>query len=167
MTKEDLGSWLQFILAAALAGIAAYYAMKCHGGATTPPETVVKTDTVVVCHTDTIIAYKPVPFNVYVVDTLYVPVTVGRDTVWAELPREAKEYRDSTYRAVVSGFRPSLDEIEVYQRTRTVTVTNTVQLPAPRWSWGVQTGVGYSPTGGISPYIGVGIQYRIGDLTLR
>ena len=167
MTKERFGDLLQIAIAATIAAVTACCAMKCHGGANTPPETVVKTDTLVVYHTDTIIAYKPVPFNVYVVDTLYVPVTVGRDTVWAELPREAKEYRDSTYRAVVSGYRPSLDEIEVYRKKITVTVTNTVQLPAPRWSWGVQTGVGYSPTGGISPYIGVGIQYRIGDLTLR
>ena len=40
------------------------------------PQTVVETrvDTLVVY--DTITAYKPVPFNVYVVDTMWVPVTV-------------------------------------------------------------------------------------------
>lgn len=35
----------------------------------------------------------------------------------AQLPREAKVYQDSTYRAVVSGYRPSLDTISIYQRT--------------------------------------------------
>ena len=168
MTKEDLGSWAQFILAAALAGVAAYCAMKCHGGAHTPPEPDVKTDTVIVYRHDTITAYKPVPFNVYVVDTMWVPVTVHeRDTVWAQLPREAKVYEDSTYRAVVSGFRPSLDTISVFRTVKTITVTNNVRIPPPRWSWGVQAGVGLNTQGTVTPYVGVGIQYRLGDFEIR
>ena len=95
---------------------------------TTTPTIVVKTvrDTLVI-H-DTITAYKPVPFNVYVVDTMWVPVTVSKtDTVWAQLPSTAKVYQDSTYRAVVSGpsigqYGPSLDTISVYQRTKVITV---------------------------------------------
>lgn len=132
-----------------------------------PPTIVVKTvrDTLVI-H-DTITAYKPVPFNVYVVDTMWVPVTVNKtDTVWAQLPRTAKVYQDSTYRAVVSGFRPSLDTISVYQRTKVITVTNNVRIPPPRWSWGVQAGLGVNATGSVSPYIGVGIQYRLGDFEI-
>lgn len=134
-----------------------------------PPQTVVETrvDTLVVY--DTITAYKPVPFNVYVVDTLYIPVAVPgqHDTVWAALPWEEKEYRDTSYRAVVEGFRPALKEIEIYQQTKIVTVTNNVRIPPPRWSWGVQTGVGWNPGGGVSPYIGIGIQYRLGDLNFQ
>lgn len=133
------------------------------------PQTVVETvrDTIIV--RDTITAYKPVPFNVYVVDTLYIPVAVPgqHDTVWAALPWEEKEYRDTSYRAVVEGFRPALKEIEIYQQTKIVTVTQNVRIPPPRWSWGVQTGVGWNPGGGFSPYIGVGIQYRLGDLDFR
>ena len=133
------------------------------------PQTVVETvrDTIIV--RDTITAYKPVPFNVYVVDTLYIPVAAPgqHDTVWAALPWEEKEYRDTSYRAVVEGFRPALKEIEIYQQTKIVTVTNNVRIPPPRWSWGVQTGVGWNPGGGVSPYIGVGIQYRLGDLDFR
>lgn len=134
----------------------------------TRPTTVVKTvrDTIIL--RDTITAYKPVPFNVYVVDTMWVPVTVNKtDTVWAQLPREAKVYQDSTYRAVVSGFRPSLDTISVYQRTKVITVTNNVRIPPPRWSWGVQAGVGLNTGGTVTPYIGVGIQYRLGDFEIR
>lgn len=133
----------------------------------TRPTTVVKTvrDTIII--RDTITAYKPVPFNVYVVDTMWVPVTVNRtDTVWAQLPRTAKVYQDSTYRAVVSGFRPSLDTISVYQRTRIVTVTNNVRIPPPRWSWGVQAGVGVNAGGSVTPYLGIGIQYRLGDFEI-
>lgn len=133
----------------------------------TRPTTVVKTvrDTLVI-H-DTITAYKPVPFNVYVVDTMWVPVTVNKtDTVWAQLPRTAKVYQDSTYRAVVSGFRPSLDTISVYQRTKVITVTNNVRIPPPRWSWGVQAGVGVNAGGSVTPYLGIGIQYRLGDFEI-
>jgi hypothetical protein len=129
----------------------------------TTPTIVVKTvrDTLVI-H-DTITAYKPVPFNVYVVDTMWVPVTVSKtDTVWAQLPRTAKVYQDSTYRAIVSGFRPSLDTISVYQRTKVITVTNNVRIPPPRWSWGVQAGVGVNAGGSVTPYLGIGIQYRLG-----
>lgn len=136
---------------------------------TTPPTIVVKTvrDTIIL--RDTITAYKPVPFNVYVVDTLWVPVTVSKtDTVWAQLPRTAKVYQDSTYRAVVSGpsigqYGPSLDTISVYQRTKVITVTNNVRIPPPRWSWGVQAGVGVNAGGSVTPYLGIGIQYRLGD----
>lgn len=133
----------------------------------TTPIIVVETvrDTLVI-H-DTITAYKPVPFNVYVVDTMWVPVTVSRtDTVWAQLPRTAKVYQDSTYRAVVSGFRPSLDTISVYQRTKVITVTNNVRIPPPRWSWGVQAGVGVNAGGSVTPYLGIGIQYRLGDFEI-
>ena len=133
----------------------------------TTPTTVVKTvrDTLVI-H-DTITAYKPVPFNVYVVDTMWVPVTVSKtDTMWAQLPRTAKVYQDSTYRAVVSGFRPSLDTISVYQRTKVITVTNNVRIPPPRWSWGVQAGVGVNAGGSVTPYLGIGIQYRLGDFEI-
>ena len=133
----------------------------------TRPTTVVKTvrDTIII--RDTITAYKPVPFNVYVVDTIRVPVTVNKtDTVWAQLPRTAKVYQDSTYRAVVSGFRPSLDTISVYQRTKVITVTNNVRIPPPRWSWGVQAGVGVNAGGSVTPYLGIGIQYRLGDFEI-
>ena len=133
----------------------------------TTPTTVVKTvrDTLVI-H-DTITAYKPVPFNVYVVDTMWVPVTVSKtDTMWAQLPRTAKVYQDSTYRAVVSGFRPSLDTISVYQRTKVITVTNNVRIPPSRWSWGVQAGVGVNAGGSVTPYLGIGIQYRLGDFEI-
>ena len=133
----------------------------------TRPTIVVKTVRDTITLHDTITAYKPVPFNVYVVDTMWVPVTVSKtDTVWAQLPRTAKVYQDSTYRAVVSGFRPSLDTISVYQRTKVITVTNNVRIPPPRWSWGVQAGVGVNAGGSVTPYLGIGIQYRLGDFEI-
>ena len=159
--SERLTNVLHFFLAAAIAvAFGLWSAHHFRYEPPEPPEVVVRVDTLVV-H-DTLTAYKPVPFNVYVVDTMYVPVKVeSSDTVWVELPRVAKVYQDSTYRAVVSGYRPSLDTISVYQRTVYIDRVERVTIPAPRWSWGVQAGVGATKDG-LGPYIGVGIQYRLG-----
>ena len=159
--KERTIDIFHFLLAAAIAvAFGLWSAHHFRYEAPADPEVIVRVDTLVM-H-DTLVTIKPVPYNVYVVDTLYYPVPVPgqHDTVWAALPWEEKEYQDSTYRAVVEGFRPSLKEIEVYRQKQVVTVTNTVQLPPPRWSWGVQAGLGASKDG-LTPYVGIGIQYRL------
>lgn len=162
--KDWLGDILQTLITALIAASAAVCAYRCHQEPTAGPETVIKTrvDTLVV--RDTIRAYKPVPFNVYVVDTLYVPVPVpgGRDTVWAELPREAKEYRDpdTTYWAVVSGVEPRLDTIEIYRKTIFVDKVQSVYVEPSPWSIGIQAGYGANRDG-LAPYVGIGIQYRL------
>ena len=162
--SERLTNVLHFLLAAGIA--VAFGLWSAHHFRYEQPEPVVETRTDTLYVYDTITAYKPVPFNVYVVDTMWVPVTVHEhDTVWAQLPREAKVYQDSSYRAVVSGFRPSLDTISVYQRTVYIDKVERVKVEPSRWSWGVQTGLGYG-AGGVSPWIGVGIQYRIGYFEL-
>lgn len=109
---------------------------------------------------DTIRDSIPVPFTVRFdhYDTLYVPLYIDTTTtdsvlVPVTIPIERKEYRTDDYRAVVSGYRPSLDVMEVYRKTQTVTVT-----PKPkRWGIGPQVGVGY-PGGW---YVGVGISYDV------
>ena len=78
----------------------------------------------------------------------------SRDTIYVQLPREVKTYGDSSYRAVVSGFRPSLDEIENYQRTNVITKTRVVRSS----SWvtiGPSVGVGIATDGKVYPFLGV------------
>lgn len=108
---------------------------------------------------------KPVEIEKRTVDTMLVSVTDTlrlRDTLYLSLPREEKTYRDSTYMAVVSGYRPSLDYIEVYRKT--VTVTTDRYLEAPRWSFGVSAGPGVLLDYKGQPHLGVGavigVQYR-------
>lgn len=89
------------------------------------------------------------------VDSLYIPV---------EVPIEEKVYQDSTYRAVVSGYRPRLEYLELYQKE--IRVTETITRKAPRWSFSVTAGpgvfVGFDgivrPGGGIV----VGVGYNLG-----
>lgn len=118
---------------------------------------VVRTDTVRI--TDTIVSVQPICTIKRVTDTLLIHTT---DTLMREvvvsLPREERIYEDSTYRAVVSGYRPSLDTMQVYQRQSVVKVTE--RETPPRWSLGLQGGVGVTPKG-VQPYLGVGITYRL------
>jgi hypothetical protein len=118
---------------------------------------VVRTDTVRI--TDTIVIVRPICTIKRVTDTLLIHTT---DTLMREvvvsLPREEKVYEDSTFRAVVSGYRPSLDSMQVYQRHSVVKVTE--RIKPPRWSFGLQGGVGITPKG-VQPYFGVGATYRI------
>lgn len=121
---------------------------------------------------DTITQYKPK----YVVKTqekvelIQIRDTIRiRDTLYVALDRQKKVYEDSTYRAVVSGINPSLDEISVYQKQIYVDRTQTViQKERSRWGLGVQIGYGIQipdQNQGIkvahSPYIGVGISYNL------
>lgn len=86
-----------------------------------------------------------------------LPDTLMREVV-VSLPREERVFEDSTFRAVVSGYRPSLDTMQVYQRHSVVKVTE--RITPSRWSLGLQGGVGVTPKG-IQPYIGVGVAYRL------
>lgn len=101
---------------------------------------------------------------VAVTDTVRV-----NDTTFVSLPVERREYRDSNYYAVVSGIRPSLDEIAVFPETRVVTqtITQTVEgkKRVTRFGIGLQAGFGaqYGLRGrqfDAGPYVGVGVSYN-------
>ena len=109
---------------------------------------------------------KPVFFEKRVVDTMVVTVTeweVVHDTAFVTLPREEVEYRDTSYRAVVSGFLPRLEELEIYQKERVVTIQTEKVVTVPdkrRWGAGVQAGYGITPAG-FQPYLGVGVSFTL------
>lgn len=115
---------------------------------------------------DTFTREKPVFTRIYTRDSIYITLRdTIKDTIW--LPREVKVYEDSLYRAEVSGYQPSLDMIEIYQRERVVTIDKTeiVRVKQPsRWGVGIQVGYGGCVTGGAfkpAPYIGVGVSWNL------
>ena len=137
--------------------------------ATEKPEA---TSTVTV--TDTIPYYKPVAKDSLVVryetvklpavrdtvrDSLIYKDTLVHDSVNVILPITQKKYEDSTYTAWVSGFRPNLDSINIYRKT----VYKTIMEKPRRFGIGVMGGYGYG-TKGATPFIGVGIYYRLFNL---
>ena len=135
-------------------------------GRNTAPKAVIKegkerVDTLLI--RDTITQEMPVYRTNFVRDTITMVV---RDSIPVYLPIEVKVYEDSTYRAEVSGVFPSLDKIEVYQRTQVVTreIERDVLIPVrQRWGIGIQAGYGVSfgSSPCAAPYIGVGLTYNI------
>lgn len=91
-------------------------------------------------------------------------MTKGSDSVDVTLPITQRTYRDSNYTAWVSGYKPSLDSIHMYNKIvyTTRTIERTITKPPRRWAIGISTGYGYGINSKqFEPYIGVGVTYVI------
>jgi hypothetical protein len=123
-------------------------------------------DTTEVVTHDTIVRERPVFVTSYVRDTVRTYfTTIERDTVLVDVPIERRIYEeDSLYRAVVSGWRPSLDSLVIYPTTTTITIREREKIPASRWSVGATVGpsVIATPKGALRAGLGVtaGLSYR-------
>jgi hypothetical protein len=87
------------------------------------------------------------------------------DSIDVVVPIETKVYQDSLYRAVISGYRVSLDSMEVYRNTVHVEQFRDAGKSfyrQKRWSVSVQVGYG-TDFRGIRPYVGVGVSYSLFD----
>lgn len=78
-------------------------------------------DTVYVTKIDTTKSRNPKPERDTIVDTFYIVLPSGESL---ELPKTQKYYKDSLYEAWVSGYKPNLDSINIYNQTKFVTITN-------------------------------------------
>ncbi len=122
-----------------------------------------RTDTVVV--RDTVRETVLVPKIRYLTRVDTVLLLVPGDTVKVPVlvPISRKVYEGEDYRAVVSGFRASLDTLDIFRKTQTVTntVVQRVEVPGKPKRWGIGVSAGYALTPqGMKPYIGAGIQYN-------
>ena len=132
-----------------------------------PSEMKVKVDTLFIY--DTIIVEKPVIKKVEIIDTLLLPVPITdtlmlHDTVFVHLPIEQRQYSDPRYTAWVSGYRPQLDSIRIYQQREFITKEIKTVTKSKRWGIGLQAGYGVSLHEGQiqpGPYIGVGLYYSL------
>lgn len=120
------------------------------------------TDTVVV--RDTVRETVLVPKVRYLtrVDTVLLPVPGDTVEVPVLVPISRNVYEGEDYRAVVSGFRASLDTLDIFRKTQTVTntVAQRVEVPGKPKRWGIGVSAGYALTPqGVKPYIGAGISY--------
>lgn len=117
---------------------------------------------------DTVTIERPVPVLATIIDTIFIPypdIIIIHDTTFVRLPKESKEYSGKDFRAVVSGYQPSLDLIQVFPETTTITRTiSATSRKSPRWSVGIQVGYGVTlrdrhitP----APHIGLGVAYTL------
>lgn len=108
---------------------------------------------------DTIFVQQPVYKEKHIIrhDTIY-----QRDTVVVTIQIEQKVYEDSLYTAWISGYEPSLDSIEIYNKTVYKTITNekiiTKNQKNKHWGVGFQVGTTYN--GKFAPYLGIGLSYN-------
>lgn len=125
-----------------------------------------KADTLII--RDTVTIEHPVPILTTVIDTIlvaYPDIVIIHDTTFVQLPKERKEYSGKDYRAVVSGFQPSLDLIQVFPETKVV--TRTISVPSRKRShFALSLQAGYGITiqdNRITPlpYIGAGLSYSL------
>ena len=129
------------------------------------------TTTTVVTIRDTVTQYQPKYITKEVIrsELVYLKDTIRvQDSTFVVMPIEKRVYEDTNYRAVVSGIKPSLDEISVYPKTQvvTTTITQTIKEPSPLVSLTLQGGVGgqydlIHKTWGFGPYVGGGISIRL------
>lgn len=87
------------------------------------------------------------------------------DSAQVEIPIERKVYQeDSVYRAVVSGYKVSLDSLLIFNTTTTVTVTQTISPKPAKWSFGITAGPSALVTPSGRAYGGLGVT---GGITYR
>lgn len=148
---------LPWILVCLLLGVLVW--MRCNPH---DPSTVyIKGDTVRIRDTIRDTIPMPVKETLKRTDTVYLPIivdtttdrTVESDSIPVLIPITSKEYKTNDYRAVVSGYMPNLDFMEVYREKEIVIL----KPEKKRWGLGLQTGCSY-PGGW---YVGIGISYNL------
>ncbi len=111
---------------------------------------------------DTVVRYVTVELPVVARDTVFsqkTRVVTRGESVTVEVPITSRTYSDSLYYAVVSGYKPSLDSLRVFNNT----LLKTVYRPEyRRWNFGVNAGYGYGLLHGKPDvYVGVGVTYNL------
>lgn len=115
------------------------------------------TDTLYV--TDSILIKEPHYINKYIthhtVDTLY---TTDSILVPVTIPIEKLTYQDSTstykYKAIVSGYKAQLDELNIYTTTPSY---HTIQTKYKPYKWSLSIGASYQPfSKRIEPSLNIG-----------
>ena len=123
-------------------------------------------DTTIVVHYDTIKITKPIYIKEKIVDTMLVAIndTIRlNDTTFIALPITQKEYKEANlYRVLVSGYKPNLDLIEVYPKTITETITNTVYKKPTKFGIGISVGYGVGLANPVkaTPFVGISLNYN-------
>lgn len=173
MKMQDVRDWLIALAVFICMMMMSYFIGQCAGRADAENEQIAKADTVIQKDTirvpvekletqvvtQEVVRYKYVPISVSAVpDTVIKHDTIIRvENGVAVIPISLKTYTDSsTYKAVISGYEPRLEEIEVYRDN--VVITKTIE--PKRLTWGFQGGMFITPKG-LQPGVGVGVQWRI------
>lgn len=136
-TERKLGLFLLLLVFVVGAVVGFYVTKRLFRDAT---KMVVVSDTTYIHDTTRIVLPSEIKY-IKTTDTLLVMVTdtlMLHDTTYVVLQKEEKEYRGEDYYAKVSGYRPSLDIIEVYPKT--TIINNTLAPKKNNLSLGIDVG---------------------------
>lgn len=112
-----------------------------------------KSDTISIVRVDTFFIKEPIPVYKEIVDTIYIH---AEDSV-ARLPVEQYHYREnSLYDIWVSGYRPRLDSIRLYNTISEKAITNNIYVRKRNWSLSPYLGMNVSK-GLCAPAIGISL----------
>lgn len=119
-------------------------------------------DTVYSVKLDTYKVKIPIFITERIVDTIYIKSDENGDIL---LPITQKHYKDSLYEAWVSGLNSNLDSINIYNKTKFVTITNTItrEIYPKKTDFYFNAGVSYLK-GDFAPNLGLMIKLK-NDMT--
>nr|DAF16144.1 MAG TPA: hypothetical protein [Caudoviricetes sp.] len=158
--------WILLLVAALVAAVSVLSWRLGYRAAVAESIETPKADTLII--RDTVTIEHPVPILTTVIDTIlvaYPDIVIIHDTTFVQLPKERKEYSGKDYRAIVSGYQPSLDLIQVFPETKVV--TRTISVPSRKRShFALSLQAGYGITFQDNritplPYIGAGLSYSL------
>lgn len=158
--------WILLLVAALVAAVSVLSWRLGYRSAVAESIETPKADTLIV--RDTVTVEYPVPILTTITDTLlvaYPDIVIIHDTPFVQFPKERKEYSGKDYRAVVSGYQPSLDQIQVFPETKTVTkIFSVPSRKRSHFALSLQAGYGITfQDNRITPlpYIGAGLSYSL------
>ena len=144
----------EVIIGAAMLAIGVVTGWLCNNHFRGEVEMVEKVDTLIV--RDTTVIEKPKAVFSRIVDTMLVEVTQN-DTLYISLPRESKTYGDERYTAVVSGYQPSLDRLDIYVENKIITKYIMPEPAKPKTHY---LSIGAEAVLSRSPYLPVYLEYE-------
>ncbi len=126
-------------------------------------DTIIKLDTIKVVEIKEVVKERKVKEYIKQVVKKTDTLTIN-DTLYLNLPKEIKTFTGNTkefsYKAQISGYKPNLENLEVFNLRQIEKVVKIKQKPK-HWGIGVQVGYGYAYKQGFYPYIGVGVSYNL------
>ena len=115
-------------------------------------------DTVTLSKFDTIYVQKPIFIKEVIVDTFFIKDSINNAYI---IPKTQRHYKDSLYEAWVSGYKPNLDSLRIYQKTITNTITNTVtkEIYPKTTDWYLNVGSDYIGKQ-FAPNVGLAVKFK-------
>ena len=135
--------------------------LKCCYSNNRKEEKIPQTDTITIIKRDTITIIKP-QFAIRYVDKIVRDTLYNTDSVLVpvDVPIETKVYQDSSYRAVISGYKANLDSIYIFNKNQ-IQYINKITYKTKKWNVSPSIGVGYGMFGKrIDMYVGFSVNYN-------